>query len=261
MPDEPLLIARKGAVLELTLNRPEQRNTIDGPVYRTLGAALDAAEANPAVRAVTLSGAGRHFSAGVDLVKLQDLLAAPVEESRANARLAATVVHRLATFPKPTVAAVHGGAHGGGAGLVLACDIAIASSDASFSLGEVRLGLFPGLVAPLLAAACGRRRAARYLLTGDRFDAAEALAIGVVQQVVAPEALADAAASCAVRIAEAGPDAVAATKRLLWDDRFTLAADWDIDWIVTEVVRHRGSAEAAEGVRAFLEKRRPDWTA
>lgn len=258
--DEPLLVARRGAVLALSLNRPDQRNAIDTAMYRALDAALDLAQADLAVRVVTLDATGRHFSAGVDLQKLQALFAAPAE-SAANAELAVRVVHRLATFAKPTLAAVQGAAHGGGVGLVLACDIAIAASDARFGLGEVRLGLFPGLVAPLLASASGRRAAGRYLLTGDPFDAQQALALGVVHEVVAPDALAATAAACAARLAAAGPDAVAATKRLLWNNRFTVSHDWDTAWIAAEVVRHRASAQAAEGVRAFLEKRAPDWTA
>lgn len=258
MADEPLLVARQGAVLALTLNRPDQRNAIDAEMYSALDAALDLAGREAGVRVVSIAAAGRHFSAGVDLQKLQAMLADPAA-SAANAALAVRVLHRLATFAKPTLAAVQGGAHGGGVGLVLACDVAIAAADARFSLAEVRLGLFPGLVAPLLAAVCGRRAAGRYLLTGDPFDAQNALALGVVHQVVPPEALAAAAADVSARLAAAGPEAAAATKRLLWDDRFTLAHDWDQGFIVSEVVRHRATPQAAEGVRAFLEKRTPDW--
>lgn len=259
MSNEPLLITRNGAVMTLTLNRPAQRNAIDGPMYAALDAALEAAAAEDDVRVVALAAAGRHFSAGVDLAKLRDMLNAAPEESRANATLAVRVMHRFATFPKPTIAAVQGGAHGGGVGLVLACDIVLAAPEARFSMAEVRLGLFPGLVAPLLAAVAGRRMAGRYLLTGDAFDAAEALRIGVVHEVVAAEALAESLAALGARIATAGPEAVAATKRLLWDERYRLATEWDMDWIAGEVVRHRASPEAAEGVQAFLEKRMPGW--
>jgi methylglutaconyl-CoA hydratase len=245
-------------MLALTLNRPEQRNAIDGAMYVALSDALDQAEVDPRLRVVSLAATGRHFSAGVDLAKLSGMLADPAE-SRANAVLAAKFIHRLATFPLPTVAAVQGGTHGGGVGLVLACDIVLAASDARFSLAEVRLGLFPGLVAPLFAAAVGRRVAARYLLTGDPFDAAEAQRIGVVHDVVAPESLIEALGSVTTRIATAGPEAVAATKRLLWNDRFRVTQDWDIPWITEEVLRHRASPQAAEGVRAFLEKRTPNW--
>lgn len=259
MPNAPLLASRAGHVLTLTLNRPEQRNAIDTEVYLALSDALDRAVGDPEIRVVALRSEGRHFSAGVDLAKLEALLTAPEQESRDNARLAASVLHRLATLPLPTVVAVQGGAHGGGVGLVLACDVAIAAADAKFSMAEVRLGLFPGLVAPLLAAAVGRRVAGRYLLSGDPFDAATALRIGVVHEVVAPDALAETLARSAERLASAAPDAAATTKRLLWDDRFRLSDGWDTDWIAEEVVRHRGSPQAAEGVRAFLEKRAPSW--
>lgn len=261
MPNAPLLAASAGHVLTLTLNRPEQRNAIDTEAYLALSAALDRAESDPDIRVVALRAEGRHFSAGVDLAKLKTLLAAPEQESRDNARLAASVLHRLAILPLPTVAAVQGGAHGGGVGLILACDVAIAASNAKFSMAEVRLGLFPGLVAPLLAAAVGRRAAGRYLLTGDPFDAETALGLGVVHEVVAPDALETALARYAERLASSAPAAVCTTKQLLWDDRFRLSDDWDIDWIADEVVRHRASPQAAEGVDAFLEKRTPTWSA
>ncbi len=259
MSNEPLSVARNSAVLTLTLNRPDQRNAIDGAMYAALANALDEAAEDDAVRVVALTGAGRHFSAGVDLVRLREMLNAPKEESLAHARLAAGVLHRLAMFPKPTVAAVQGGAYGGGMGLVLACDVVLAARDARFSAAEVRLGLFPGLVAPLFAAVAGRRTAGRYLLTGDPFDAVEAQHLGVVHDLVEADGLAAALDACTARIASGGPAAVAATKRLLWDERYRLAADWDLDWLAEEVVRHRATAEAAEGVQAFLEKRTPRW--
>lgn len=259
MSNQPLTLARRDAVLTLTLNRPEQRNALDGAMYAALGDALDAAALDEAVRVVALRGTGRHFSAGVDLARLREMLRAPREESFAHALLAARVLHRLATFPKPTVVAVQGGAFGGGLGLVLACDVALAAEDARFSAAEVRLGLFPGLVAPLFAAVAGRRTAGRYLLTGDPFDAAAAQRMGVVHEVMEAAALEAALEAATARIAGGGPGAVAGTKRLLWDERYRLVTEWDIDWIADEVVRHRATAEAAEGVQAFLDKRLPRW--
>jgi methylglutaconyl-CoA hydratase len=144
-------------------------------------------------------------------------------------------------------------------GLLLACDVVLAASDARFGLGEVRLGLCPVLVAPLFAAAVGRRVAGRYLLTGDGFDAEEARRIGVVHEVVPPAELRDELDAYAARLVAAGPGSVAATKRLLWGRRALLSEAWDIDWIVEETVRYRASPEAAEGVSAFLEKRAPAW--
>ena len=256
----PILTELRDRVLTLTLDRPEQRNALDDAAFAALLEALDRAEGDAAVRAVAIAASGPHFSAGADVAKLRALVEGDPAASLAQAKLAATALRRLALLEKPTVALVQGDAHGAGVGLILACDIAIAEDSARFGLGEVRFGLFPGLVAPLLVQAVGRRQAARLLLTGRRFDAREAQRLGVVQEVVPPGGLDAALRAAAAAFRGNAPGAMAATKRLLRDARYGGAIeDWDLDWLAGEVARHRGEAEAREGVAAFLEKRWPAW--
>jgi methylglutaconyl-CoA hydratase len=166
---------------------------------------------------------------------------------------------RLATLGKPTVAAVHGSAWGGGVGLVAACDIAIAVDSARFALTEVRLGLLPALVAPMMVAAIGTRAAQRLLLTGESIDAREALRLGLVHEVVPAENLADAVAETARRLKAGSPATIAATKRLLADPAIKFPDPNSARPIAEAVMAHRGTPDAQEGIAAFLEKRKPSW--
>jgi methylglutaconyl-CoA hydratase len=256
----PILAVVEDRILTLTLNRPEQRNALDEESFATLVEQLGRAEHDPAIRAVVLAAAGRHFSAGADLTKLKALTEDTSGRSLAQKRLAIDAARRLALLEKPTLAVVQGGAHGAGIGLILCCDIAIAEEGAHFALGEVRFGLFPGPTAALLARAIGSRQAARLLLTGRRFDAHEALRLGLVHEVVPAVMLSDALAAHLRELRANAPGAMAATKRLLRDTRYIAPpSEWDTDWMAEEVARHRAGTEAREGVRAFLEKRPPNW--
>ena len=256
----PILAVVEDRVLTLTLNRPEQRNALDEASFAMLVEQLGRAERDPAIRAVVLAAAGRHFSAGADVTKLKALTEGSPARSLAQKRLAIDAARRLALLEKPTLAVVQGGAHGGGMGLILCCDITIAEEGAHFALGEVRLGLFPGPTAALLARAIGSRQAARLLLTGRRFDAQEALRLGLVHEVMPAAMLPDALASYLNDLRANAPGAMAATKRLLRDARYSAPpSEWDTEWMAEEVARHRAGAEAREGVRAFVEKRSPNW--
>ena len=252
-----MIVVRQSGVLALTLDRPEARNAVNGEVYSMLARELDAAAEDPDIRVVVLAGKGPAFCAGADVQHLRKVAAAGREASAADARLATSTMFRLATFPKPTVAAVQGPAYGAGAGLVLACDIAIASEEARFALTEVRLGLVPGLVAPMMAEAIGRREARRYLLTGQAFDAREALRIGMVHAVVAAGALDEEVSRQVEMLKAGGPRALAGTKQLLaggYDDA-------KLQEIVQMAVDQRDNPEAQEGIAAFLGKRKPSWPA
>src|SRR5207237_5104545 len=131
--------------------------------------------ATPGIRLVVLRGNGKHFQAGADLAFLRHLSVAPADENLAFSRATVAAIEALASFPAPTLALVHGGCFGGGVGMVAACDMALASADAIFSLAEVRWGITPAPVLPVLIAAIGSRALARYSLTAERFAAAEAL--------------------------------------------------------------------------------------
>lgn len=167
--------------------------------------------------------------------------------------------HTLHTMTKPTIACVHGAVRGGGIGLVAACDIAIAARTATFRLSEVKIGIIPSMISPYVIAAIGQRQAQRYFITGEEFDASEARRIGLVHDIVEPEALAGTVGAMLAQLYSSGPKAMAAAKKLI-----TLSAHANIDQpMVDETARRiadiRATPEGQEGLTAFLEKRKPGW--
>jgi len=257
---EPVLVDvdRRG-VATVTLNRPQVNNAYDGALIAALADGLERLAATDGLRLVVLRGNGKHFQAGADLAFLRHLSAAPADENLAFSRATVAVIEALASFPCPTIALIHGGCFGGGVGMVAACDMAIASTDAIFSLTEVRWGITPAPVVPALVAAIGVRALGRYGLTAERFGADEALRIGLLHAVCQPGALDEAAAPLIDGILMAAPEAVAVTKRLV---RRTAGLETSAafrEQLAVEAATRRHSAEAKEGLASFAEKRKPAW--
>jgi methylglutaconyl-CoA hydratase len=243
----------------ITLNRPEVHNAFDDRLIVELTAALSNLGADDAVRAVVLTGSGRSFSAGADLNWMRRSSTYGEAENMADARALALLMKTLHELPKPTVARVNGAALGGGAGLVACCDIAVASADARFGTTEVRLGLIPAVIGPYVVAAIGLRQARRLMLTGERIAAAEAARIGLVHDVVPPERLDAAVAALLEDLLKGGPGALAAVKRLLRDLTGRPIDVELVDDTARRIAALRTTAEAQEGVAAFLAKRQPVW--
>jgi methylglutaconyl-CoA hydratase len=243
----------------LTINRPEVHNAINEEVVATLTAELQRADTDPAVRVVVLAAAGRSFSAGVDLAKLQRLHSLSADEIRADTRAAWTMVNTLEHLSKPSIARVQGAAFAGGITLITACDIVVASVGALFSISEVRIGLAPLVMSPLLLQRIGMAAMRRYTLTGEKFDAREALAMGLVTEVAHDDQLSVVVARYAQALRLGAPGSLATTKALL-NQLGREGATPPFDDMLERIVARRGSAEAREGTSAFLEKRRPAWT-
>jgi len=243
------------------LNRPEVRNAFNQTMIAELTAAFAALDADADVRAVVLAGRGSAFCAGADLNWMKSMAAFGFEENHADALALANMLYRLHTLTKPTVARVHGAAFAGGMGLLAACDIAIAAQDAEFCLSEVKLGLSPATISPYVIAAMGERAARRYFLTAERFAAAEAYRLGLVQELVLAEALDATVNEILGHLVQGGPAAQAATKDLIRTvGRNALTPDLIAD-TATRIATIRVSEEGQEGMRAFLEKRPPAWIA
>jgi len=256
-----LSVQTHGPVLRLRLERPELHNAFDAALIAGLASALAAAGADPAVRVVVLEGGGASFSAGADLNWMRGMAAASEAENRDDALALARLMRTLDELPKPTIARVHGAAFGGGVGLVACCDIAIGVPEAKFGLTESKLGLLPAVISPYVIAAIGARQARRWFATAEIFDAAEALRIGLLHQVV-PAGELDAAVRRQVDLLlKAGPLAAASAKRLVRD---VAAMQHDRDALdaanAALIARLRVSPEGQEGLSAFLGKRKPDWT-
>lgn len=258
--NEPVLteIDPRG-VASLILNRPEVHNAFDDVLIARLTDALTALAGNDDVRVVKLVGRGKSFSAGADLNWMRRMAGYSREQNLEDARRVAHMLHTLATFPRPTVAVVHGHAFGGGVGLIACCDIAVAGEHARFSLSEVKLGLIPATISPFVLEAVGPRQARRLFLSAERFDADTAMRLGLVHDVSPADGLEDAVEALIGQLLENGPHAMAAAKRLV-----NAVAKRPIDEAVLadvaeRIAEQRASEEGREGVAAFLEKRRPEW--
>ena len=261
MSEQPVLIdVRADGSATLTLNRPHVHNAFDDALIRRLSEAIETLQDDPKVRVVVVAAAGKSFSAGADLNWLKRAADYTPEQNLDDVRALANLLRTLHRLRQPTIAAVQGPAYGGGVGLVACCDIAVASEAARFSMSEVKLGLLPGTVSPYVIVAMGERQSRRYMLTGERFEATEALRIGLVHKVVAADALATAVQELVDVLLANGPQAMAATKDLIAAMARRPIDDRVIEDSAARFARIRASDEGREGVRAFLAKRPPGWT-
>lgn len=246
-------------VATVTLNRALRRNAFNAELIAALHEAFETLQGAEGVRVVFLRGAGGTFSAGADLEWMRDAIDRTEADNRDDAYQMARMLKSLWDIPALTVALVEGGAFGGGAGLAAACDMAVATSDAKFSFSEVRLGIIAATISPYVVAAVGPREARGLFATGRLFDAAYAEKTGLVTEVVADAAELDAARDrIATNMMACAPGAVAESKRLVDDVAYQPIEDV-MDETAKRIARIRISDEGQEGVRAFLEKRKPSW--
>jgi len=255
---QTLQLAFESAIATITLNRPDKRNAIS---YELIGDLIHALEEvkNSTARILILTGAGKAFSSGMDLENLKVLIGRTPEQNLEDSRRMVSLFRSLYEFPKPTIAAVNGAAIAGGTGLALLCDFTLAVPEAKFGYTEVRIGFVPAIVATFLLRQVGEKIARDLLLTGRLFDAAEALKIGLINEIVPPEKLLDRARGLAAQLAENSPLSLFNTKRLL-TDHARAELDLQIEAAIRENAGIRESADFREGITSFLEKRKPKWT-
>ena len=241
------------------MNRPEVRNAFNETMIAELTQAFQAADADKSIRAVVLAGHGPAFCAGADLNWMKKMSGYTLRENQADAMSLAAMLNTIYMMKKPTVARVHGPAFAGGMGLVAACDIAIAAQEAEFCLSEVKLGLTAATISPYVVAAMGERHARRYFLSAERFTAAEAFRIGLVHDLATMEELDASVNTLLGHLLAASPAAIAASKELI---RAVARAPIEQKLIADTAARiaaARASADGKEGIRSFLEKRKPSW--
>ena len=246
-------------VATVTLNRPEVNNAYNGELIEGVLAALDALGAAKGLRAVVLKGNGKHFQAGADLKWINAVRTQTPPENLRVSRATADAVQRLNFAPVPTIALVQGGCFGGGTGIVAACDVVIAADNAMFSIAEVRWGLHAGIIIPQLADAIGVRQLRRYALTGERFGAQDARRIGLVHEIVPLAELETAGARMVEQVLANGPDAIAETKAWILRSAWSDLDEKAFGELVESHALKRQSAEAAEGLASFAEKRAGNW--
>jgi methylglutaconyl-CoA hydratase len=253
-------LERRGAAAWLWLNRPEQRNALNGEVQDALSLHLRNLQADESVRVVVLAGRGPAFCAGGDLARMEQAAKMTKAKARAEGGRFAKLLYQMHNYPKPLVARVHGPAFAGGMGLVAVCDLVVAAEEAEFCLPEVRIGLVPAMISPYFVRAMGEQQARRYALTGERLSAREAHRIGFVHECVGAAELDARVEKFAAQLAQAGPQALARSKKLLAKvGKAAISPKLGAETAAVFVAARDGE-EAREGIRSFLEKRKPRWS-
>jgi methylglutaconyl-CoA hydratase len=259
MPQSITLTRRSAGVAQVTMLRAAVFNAFDETMIAELDFAFATLTDEADVRVIVLAGDGKHFSAGADLQWMQRASQASQAWNLQDARRFAAMLARIESCPKPTVARVQGAALGGGVGLACACDIAVAADNATFSVSEAKFGILPAVIGPYVVNAVGKRQAKRLALTTTRIGAAEALAIGLVQQVAPLDTL-DAVVDAAVHdLLVGGPNAQREIKQLFAQLQVGVITDEVRELTAQTISRVRGSDEAKEGFAAFLGKRSANW--
>jgi methylglutaconyl-CoA hydratase len=251
-------VRMENRVAWVTLNRPEVRNAFNEVMIGELIRVLDEVESDDAVRVLVLTGKGKAFCAGADLNWMKKMKAFTVEENYRDALELAELMFKLYSLPKPTIAAVNGASIGGSNGLVAACDMAIASHRAEFSLSEVKIGLVPACIGPYLLKKTGEAACRELFLSGERISAVQAKELGLVNDVVTHVNLTVRVKEKIANLLTSGPHALAVSKALLAgiSEMPLEKAKHHTARVIAEL---RVGDEAQEGMGAFLEKRKPDW--
>ena len=255
---ERLQLELDGPVARVWLDRPDVRNAFDGLMVTELRRTLFDLGTVDGVRVIVLGGRGPAFCAGGDLQWMKAAVNFSRDENLREAQALADLFFTVYNSPKPIVARVHGAALGGGAGLVAACDVPVAALGTRFGFTEVRLGIVPAVISPYVIGKIGESAARELFLTGERFEAVRAAEIGLVRAAVPPEHLDAAVDGRVTELLQAGPRAVADAKALIREVAWRRVEDVQ-RYTVERIADLRVSAEGQEGMRAFLEKRKPSW--
>jgi methylglutaconyl-CoA hydratase len=251
-------VTSENKVARIALNRPDVRNAFNEVMIEELIRALDAIEKDEAVRVVVLTGRGKAFCAGADLNWMKKMKDFTFDENMTDALELAELMFKLYNLPKPTIARVNGASIGGSNGLVAACDIAIASHRAEFSMSEVKIGLVPACIGPYVLKKVGENACRELFLTGERISADQAKTVGLVNDVVTHSNLSKRVEEKVSNLVTSGPHALAVSKDLLNKISFMSLAEAK-EYTARVIAELRSGDEAQEGMAAFLEKRKPRW--
>lgn len=256
---DTLDIEQRGQVATVWMNRPQVFNAFNEQLIADLQHACAALNAQRSVRLVVLAGRGRHFSAGADLHWMRRAASANEADNLADARRFAKMLRTLSELSKPTIARVQGSALGGGTGLAAACDMAVASDDAVFATSEVRFGIIPAVISPYVLRAIGPRQALRYFQSAEPIPAQRALALGLVHEVCAADALDDTVAALGLSLLQGAPLAQRAAKDLIAAVNGRSLDDTLMEETAQRIARQRATVEGRNGIAAFLDKQPAPW--
>ena len=251
-------VTRVGTLARVTLDRPDVRNAFNAELIALLHVTFDALGSDESVRAIVLAGEGKTFSGGADIGWMRDALDLGEADNLRDAEAMAAMLRAIDACPKPVIARIHGAALGGGCGLAAVADIVVAADDTVFGFTEVKLGILPAVISPFVVAKIGVSHARALFLTGERFDAAHAKAIGLVHYVTAPGALDARIDAIVAELRTPSPTAVAAAKAIV-PAVAHLTPEEAAALTTRAIARQRTSDEGQEGLRAFLERRDAAW--
>lgn len=249
----------ESAVAHIWLDCPDTRNAFDDVVISEVTKAFVEVGDRSEIKAVVLGANGPAFCAGANLNWMRRMAGYTQYENLADARKLASMLSTIAECPKPTIARIQGDVYAGGMGLVAACDMAVSVDTAWFCLSEVKIGLIPATISPYVLRAMGPRASQRWFLTAERFSAIEAHRIGFIHEVVKADELNRTVDGLLKAITSSSPAAVRACKQLITDIAGREIDNLLIGKTVQSIADIRASEEGREGVRAFLEKRKPAW--
>jgi len=253
-----IVYSEQDGIALITLNRPDKRNAVSFELVDELMQALDAAERSSA-QVVIITGAGKAFCAGLDLEDLKKLVGRTHEQNVQDSATMARLFRRIYDFPKPMIAAVNGHAIAGGTGIATMCDFTLSVAEAKYGYTEVKIGFVPAIVSSILVWQVGHKIARDLLMTGRLFDAAEAHRYGLVNEMVEPERLMPRAQELARQLMENSPSSVRLTKKLI-NGFLAKVLDEQMTQAIEDNARIRTTADFREGISAFLEKRKPEWS-
>ena len=258
---EPVILIGTDArgVATVTFNRPEINNSYNDEMIQALSDCITQLASDNHVRLIVLRGNGSNFQAGADLNWVQEVSAQSYERNITASKKTVDTIRNLDSCPKPTIALIHGGCFGGGTGIVAACDIAIASCDAFFSISEVRWGLHAGPILQQLVSAIGMSNTRRFAITGEKFGAFQAQKLGLVHEVCEEGKLEDIAQPIIDTILKNGPNGIQDTKRIIFEISRLAIEDKKIEELIRDHAQKRSSGEAIEGLASFREKRNASW--
>jgi len=256
---ETLELKREGFLATVTLNRPDVRNAFNETTIAELTQVFLSLDSDPSVRVVVLAANGPAFCAGADLNWMKKMADYTYEENLADAGQLAAMLSAIYHCSKPVIARVQGDCYAGGMGLLAACDIAVSVDTANFCLSEVKLGLIPATISPYVIRAMGEQAARRYFVTAERFSAQQAKACGLIHELVTPELLDEKVTELVRQISANSPNAVMQAKRLVQTVAGQTLTPELVAATVKGIAEIRASDEGREGVRSFLEKRKPGW--
>ena len=253
-----LYVDKEGPLAKVRLSRPDVRNAFNAELIAALRTTFEDLGADPAVRAIVLSGEGKVFCGGADINWMRSSLDLSYDENVADARAMSEMFDTIDRCPKPVIGRIHGAALGGGAGLAAVCDVVIAGADTVFGFTEVKLGIIPAVISPFVLAKIGPSNARALFLTGERFDAKRAHHIGLIHEIVVADTLDVCVERVVKEVLTAAPGAVSVAKALI-PRVLETPSDEQRDLTASAIAERRTTPEGQDGLRAFLERRKAGW--